>query len=74
MDVIKVLEKNPEADCSRLGVVGYALTPCENCRFGAAQRLLKQRVAPAWLTEECRYDSGEDCRELVEKAGGPVRG
>jgi hypothetical protein len=35
MDAIKVLEKNPEADCSRLGIIAYAMTPCENCRFYA---------------------------------------
>ena len=45
MDVIKVLEKNPEADCSRLGVIGYALTPCETCRFYAARLLLNQQAA-----------------------------
>ncbi|OWK45598.1 HEAT repeat domain-containing protein [Fimbriiglobus ruber] len=65
MDVIKVLEKNPEADCSRLGVIGYALTNCENCRFHAVRLLLSRRAAPGWLADECRYDSGEDCRELV---------
>ena len=65
MDVIKVLEKNPEADFSRLGIVSYALTPCENCRFYAARLLLNQHAAPAWLVEECWYDSGEDCRALV---------
>ena len=54
MEVIKVLEKNPEADCSRLGVIGYASTPCENCRFYAARLLRGQHAAPAWLIEECR--------------------
>jgi hypothetical protein len=29
--------------------------------------LLNQRAAPDWLIDECRYDSGEDCRELVAK-------
>jgi hypothetical protein len=66
MDVIKALEKNPEADSSRLGVLAYASTPCENCRFYAARLLLNQHAAPAWLIEECQYDSGEDCRALVE--------
>lgn len=66
MDVIKLLKKNTEADCSRLGVISYALTPCENCRFFAARLLLKQHAAPDWLMDECRYDSGEDCRKLVE--------
>jgi hypothetical protein len=69
MDAIKVLQKNPEADCSRLGIIGYALTPCENCRFDGARLLLDRQLAPLWLTQECRYDSGEDCRELVKKAG-----
>jgi hypothetical protein len=70
MDVIKVLEKNREADCSRLGVICYALTPCETCRFDAARLLFNQQVAPEWLAEECQYDSGEDCRQLVHKAAG----
>jgi hypothetical protein len=70
MDVIKVLEQNSEADCSRLSVICYASTPCENCRFYAARLLLTQHAAPAWLKEECHYDSGNDCRKLIEKAPG----
>jgi hypothetical protein len=70
MAVVEVLEKNAEADCSRLGIVAYASTPCENCRFDAARLLLNQRVAPEWLKDECRHDSGEDCRELAAKATG----
>ncbi len=69
-DVIKVLEKNPGADCSRLGIIAYASTPCGNCRFRAARLVLDRSVAPEWLKEECRYDSGEDCRELAAKASG----
>jgi hypothetical protein len=65
MDVIKVLEQNPEADCSRLGIVAYALTPCENCRLHAFRRLLSQQVAPEWLKEECLHDSCEECRQLA---------
>ena len=30
--------------------------------------LLTQKVAPAWLLEECRLDSETDTRELIEKA------
>jgi len=67
MDAIKVLEKNPEADCSRLSVISYAMTPCASCRFDAVRLLLNQQAAPEWLAEECRYDSDEDCRKLVEK-------
>src|SRR5262249_16890408 len=64
-DVIEILEQNPEADCSQLGVIGYALTPCENSRFFAARLLQIQQVAPEWLREQCRYDSGKECRELA---------
>jgi hypothetical protein len=70
MGLIKVLEANPDADCSRLGVLAYASTPCESCRFHAARLLLDRRVAPDWLVEECRFDSSEESRELVEKASG----
>lgn len=70
MDVIEVLKANPDADCSRLGVLAYALPPCENCRHGAARLLLDHRVAPEWLMEECRYDSGERCRKLATRGEG----
>jgi hypothetical protein len=67
---IKVLEKNLNADCSRLGILGYALTPCSSCRFYAARLLLARQAAPEWLVAECRHDSGADCRALVDKATG----
>jgi hypothetical protein len=70
MNVIKILEKNREADCSQLGLVTYDLTPCANCRCDAARLLLSQRVAPEWLVAECRYDCGEDCSKLVEPQSG----
>jgi hypothetical protein len=65
MDLNIVLEKNPEADCSKLAVIVYALTPCENCRFFAVRLLHSRQVIPEWVREECQYDSGEDCRQLV---------
>ncbi len=70
MDAIKVLEKNPEADCSRLGVIAYASTPCETCRFYAAKLLLNQQVAPEWLRDESKHDSCEDCRTVATNATG----
>jgi len=70
MDVIKVLENNPDADCSQLGIISYASTPCENCRYDSARLLHRQRVAPRWLIEECRFDS---CRELVDEITGPTQ-
>ena len=71
MDVIKVLENNPEADCSRLGVIAYASTPCENCRFHAARLLLDRHVAPGWLTEECRFDSVRNVENSWQRSRGP---
>ena len=71
MDVIRVLEKNRDADCSQLGVVAYASTPCEHCRADSVRLLLDRHVAPAWLVEECRFDSGEKCRDLVAEIAGP---
>jgi hypothetical protein len=66
--VIDILDKNSQADCSQLGLVCYALTPCGNCRFRSARLLLKQQAAPRWLIEECRHDSGEECQKLFAKA------
>lgn len=67
MDVRKVLEENSESDCSQLGVICYAETPCEVCRCDAAKMLIEDGVAPKWLTDELLQDSSEDCRELVRK-------
>lgn len=73
MDVIKVLEANPDADCTQLGVIAYASTPCENCRADAARLLYRQHVAPRWLSLECPFDSSEECRELATLATGPAQ-
>lgn len=71
MDIVKLLEQNPKADCSRLGVIAFAMNPCEECRVRAARQLLNRGAAPAWLIDECRYDSGEGCRELAETSAAP---
>ena len=57
MDVIDVLEQNPTADPSQLGIICYAETPCEMCRFRAAELLAERQAAPSWLIAECRFDS-----------------
>src|SRR5439155_17040735 len=74
LEVTKILEQNPAADCRQLGVIGYACTPCEMCRYYAVRLLLDRQAAPEWLCEECRYDSCEECRKLVEKAAGLTEG
>lgn len=62
--VSELLEKNPESDAARLGLIVYARTPCNTCRRNAAGLLHNRGVAPEWLKEECRHDAGEDCRKL----------
>ena len=71
MDIILVLENNPTADCSKLGPIVYALTPCENCRFAAVRLLHGRHQLPDWIREECRYDSAEDCRAVVRSQSTP---
>jgi hypothetical protein len=74
MAVIRVLEFNPHADCSQLGLVAYAATPCQQCRSNAAEVLQCSRVAPAWLTEECLFDSHTPTRELVRNEKSETNG
>ncbi|QVL34591.1 hypothetical protein KIH39_11985 [Telmatocola sphagniphila] len=61
-----ILEINPSADSSKLGVVIYAHTPCVNCRFKAIKHLARQSAIPSWMKEECRFDSNVECRELLK--------
>ena len=63
-DVKELLKKNPQADASQLAVATYALTPCSFCRNDAAELLRDRQIAPAWLMEECRFDSEPDTRKL----------
>lgn len=70
MDVVKVLEANPTADCSQLGVIAYATTPCGACRHWAARHLHKQHASPEWLVAECRFDSESNTRQLEQDLDG----
>lgn len=63
-DATKILEENPKADCSHLGVAAYALIPCSFCRYFAAKLLRDRQVAPPWLIEECQFDSEPDTQKL----------
>lgn len=65
MNIIKVLDANPESDSSQLALVAYFYTPCEICRRGAIELLLGDDAAPSWLVEEVREDSSEESRQLV---------
>lgn len=63
-DIIDILEANPNANSSRLGLVAYALTPCANCRFRAARHLHRHHAAPLWLKDECLHDVDPETRKL----------
>ena len=52
---------------AQAGECSFRETPCENCRYDAFRLLLEAQVAPAWMTEECRFDSNEQCRELASQ-------
>src|SRR5262249_6767775 len=53
MDISKMLKNNSNADTSRLGILIYASTPCENCRFTALKQMHRQHAVPTWMKEEC---------------------
>lgn len=63
-DATKILEENPQADCSHLGVAVYTLIPCSFCRHFAAKLLRDRQAAPAWLIEECRFDAEVNTQKL----------
>jgi hypothetical protein len=65
LDLVKVLERNADADSSHLAVAAYAATPCGTCRFYAAKLLVERGSAPPWLISECRSDAVADIRGLV---------
>lgn len=69
-DIIAILEHNEQADCSLLGPICYFHNPCAFCRTYAAKLMRDRGIAPAWLAEECKVDSEEDCRNLFSYESG----
>lgn len=65
-DLLEVLGHNSEADRSQLAEMIYRLNPCELCRFKAVKLLKEQNLVPAWMIEECRFDTHEDTRTLFD--------
>jgi hypothetical protein len=66
MDIGEILKNNPIADASKLGVILYGCTPCENCRFTALEQLTRRNAVPPWMMAESRFDSNEECRKLAD--------
>ena len=67
LDVIKVLEKNADADGASLALLAYFMTPCQICRGSASDLLKKYGTAPSWLIEELRFDAETTYRATSEK-------
>jgi hypothetical protein len=65
LDALKVVESQPEAECSPLGLLVYGESTCSQCRSFAVELLVDDGVAPAWLIEESRFDASSYCRKLA---------
>jgi hypothetical protein len=48
----------------------YERTPCSMCRGGAVSRLFKAGQVPAWIAEECQFDSDPDTVKLFAAESG----
>lgn len=72
-EICDLLKKHPQADASHLGLVIYAVNPCENCRFDGLKLLQKQQKAPDWMKQEGEFDSNEECRNFVATTGRSER-
>jgi hypothetical protein len=68
MDLIRILERNADADCSELAKRAYRWTPCGSCRSKSAKLLIERKVAPAWLIEECQDDAVSETRQLAKSS------
>ncbi len=70
LQVVEFLDMNPTANCSKLGVISYALNPCGHCRYSAVRLLVDRRAAPEWMADECRSDSYPAIRSLIASHDG----
>ena len=65
-DLLEVLDLNADSTSAELGLVIYGESPCAVCRANAVRLLVRDQATPDWLLEECRDDSEEKVRELVD--------
>lgn len=60
----------PEIDAPDLfasALTIYEAVPCSSCRNHTFEWMFKNKVAPAMLIEECKYDSDSDTVQLAQK-------
>jgi len=67
---IEVFTESANGDSLHSMVRVYEACRCSLARAGAVEVLMKRRIAPAWMLEECRHDSYEGTRERVEAYRG----
>ncbi|PQO45209.1 hypothetical protein [Blastopirellula marina] len=65
MKVHDLLEENPNADVSRLGLWSYRHNPCSFCRESLVRLFSSRKNAPQWLREEARYDANQETRQVI---------
>jgi hypothetical protein len=63
--LLDIYEQNRVPEGSAAMLFAYEETPCMNCRARAVQWLVDQRLLPAALREECRFDADSAIRKAV---------
>jgi hypothetical protein len=66
MSLLKMIEENSEAECSRPAKLIYAESPCSQCRYSTVRLLENREVLPDEIRTECRFDVQPDTRALVD--------
>jgi hypothetical protein len=68
LDVLSLIEHNPQGNWRDLVLWVYERTPCSHCRESAVEVLLDRKEAPLWLIQEARWDSQARTRALARRA------
>ncbi len=66
MDARQVIKSNPSPEGEPLLVALYENGRCSLCRSGCVELLVRMTALPAWMRDECRFDSNAGTRERVE--------
>lgn len=68
----ELCETHPSPDAAPILLQLYERTHCAYCRERIVNALHKLHALPAWMKEECRYDSSSDVREWAEEISAEV--
>lgn len=67
LNLVRLFDVNHVVESANCLYFVYEESPCSLCREGAVKNLMEIGTIPDWLREECRYDSSEEIRKLVEE-------